>query len=473
MKHLPEPFLQQVKAELGDEMPQFLQALEKKPPVSIRFNPCKNSSQKLAFESPIEWHTEGVYLNERPSFTLDPAFHAGAYYVQEASSMFIAEAISQTFDNESLSKNLTALDLCAAPGGKSTLLASILSKNSLLVANEVIKNRVEILKENIHKWGLPNVVVSNHDSEDFEALEGFFDIVLVDAPCSGEGLFRKDEKAIGEWSPESVQTCSARQKRILANAVKLVKHSGVLLYSTCTYNDFENKTNALFLSENSTFQSVKLDVSRFNIVEKKWQNDDLVPIYGYQFYPHKIRGEGFFLSVFKNNATQKSPLEGILRPPALRDSIPKLNLTKLPKKQQEIAEKWLKNAHDFDFFIKGNNEIFIVLKENIHHIALIDKVLKRKSLGTVIGEIKGADFIPSHELALSTAISETIPYVDLDKMNALKFLKKEDIDISESTPPGWTLARYEGLNVGWMKVLKNRINNYLPKNFKIRMELPI
>ncbi len=461
MKHLPEPFLQQLQADLGDEFPQFLQALEEKPPVSVRFNPFKYSPHKLSFESPIPWHTEGVYLSERPSFTLDPAFHAGAYYVQEASSMFIGEAIAQTFDTESLSKPLTALDLCAAPGGKSTLLASILSKNSLLVANEVIKNRVDILKENIHKWGIPNVVISNHDSEDFMDLEGFFDIVLVDAPCSGEGLFRKDEKAIGEWSPESVQACSARQKRILANAAKLLKSGGILLYSTCTYNNFENKNNTLFLAKSLGFQSIELEVSRFNIVEKKWQIDVQNPVYGYQFYPHKTRGEGFFLSVFKNNAIEKSTL-----------NIPKLSLTKLPKKQLEIASKWLKNADDFEFFIKGNEEIFIVLKENIPHIALIDKVLKRKSLGTVIGEIKGTDFIPSHELALSTAIADTIPFVDLDKTNALKFLKKEDIDIPEFTQQGWTLARYEGLNLGWMKVLKNRINNYLPKDFRIRMELP-
>lgn len=479
MKYLPESFIAQMKADLGDELPLFLQALENNPPVSVRFNPFKNTTPTLSLKSPIPWLSlasndlsqkalNGVYLNERPSFTLDPSFHAGAYYVQEASSMFIAEAITQSIDNHKLKQNLTALDLCAAPGGKSTLLASILGKNSLLVANEVIKNRVEILKENIHKWGITNVVISNHDSEDFTDLEGFFDIVLVDAPCSGEGLFRKDEKAIGEWSSDSIQTCSARQKRILANAAKLVKSGGILLYSTCTYNDFENKNNALFLSEYLDFESVILHTEGYGIVEKKWENGIQKSVYGYQFYPHKVQGEGFFLSVFKNIATHTPPLSSMRSP---LDSIAKLNLTKLPKKQLEIAQKWVNKPDDFEFFVKGNNEIFIVLKENIHHITLIDKVLKRKSLGITIGEIKGTDFIPSHELALSTAISEAIPFLSLDKINALKFLKKEDIDIPESTPQGWTLARYEGLNLGWMKVLKNRINNYLPKDFRIRMEL--
>lgn len=460
MKQFPESFLQQLQADLGDDLRNFLQALETAAPVSIRFNPFKKSSKNIAIDAPIAWHTEGGYLDERPVFTLDPAFHAGVYYVQEASSMFIGEAIKQSIDNHILESPLSVLDLCAAPGGKSTLLASLISENSLLVTNEVIKSRVDILKENINKWGTPNVVVSNHDSEDFEGLEGFFDIVLIDAPCSGEGLFRKDEKAIGEWSPDSVQTCSSRQKRILANAIKLVKPDGLLLYSTCTYNDFENKNNSIFITQEFDFQSIRLNTKGLGIVEKVWQNDAQNPVYGYQFYPHKVRGEGFFLSVFKNNSDKKTPVHTA-----------KLNLTKLPKKQVEICQKWLKNPADFEFFQKVNSEIFIVLKGNLDKITVIDKALKRKSLGTVIGEIKGTDFIPSHDLALSTAISDSIPFVDFDKMTALKFLKKENIDVTDDMTQGWVLARYNGLNLGWMKVLKNRINNYLPKDFRIRMEI--
>lgn len=458
MKHLPEPFLQQMQADLGTELPDFLKALGEKPPVSIRLNPRKKLANlsNLPIAAPMSWCTEGYYLSERPSFTLDPTFHAGAYYVQEASSMFIAEAVSQLIDCQ----DVTVLDLCAAPGGKSTLLASILRGNSLLIANEVIKNRVDVLKENVIKWGYPNVIVSNHDSEDFTDLQGFFDIVLVDAPCSGEGLFRKDEKATDEWSPESVQTCSARQKRILSNAIKLVKPNGILLYSTCTYNDFENKNNAVFIAENENFESTQLNISEENIVEKVWQSNNMQPLYGYQFYPHRIKGEGFFLSVFKNNT-----------PLSKTSNLPKLSLEKLPRKHVEAASKWLKNADDFEFFQKHNEDIFIILKNNLHRIALIDKVLKRKSLGTVIGTFKGSDFIPSHDLALSTEISENIAYVDLNKTEALKFLKKENIELSEDAPQGWVLARYEGLNLGWMKVMKNRINNYLPTEFRIRMNI--
>ena len=452
MKHLPEPFLQQMQADLGTELPDFLKALEEKPPVSIRLNPQKKLAHlsNLPIAAPVAWCTEGYYLSERPSFTLDPTFHAGAYYVQEASSMFIAQAVSQLIDCQ----DVTVLDLCAAPGGKSTLLASILRGNSLLIANEVIKNRVDVLKENVIKWGYPNMIVSNHDSEDFMDLEGFFDIVLVDAPCSGEGLFRKDEKATDEWSPESVQTCSARQKRILANAIKLVKPNGLLLYSTCTYNDFENKNNVLFIAENEGFESAQLNTNEENIVEKLWQSTDNQPLYGYQFYPHRIKGEGFFLSVFRNN----TPLSKTI-------NLPKLNLENLLKKHIDSASKWLKNADDFEFFQKHNGDIFITLKNNLHRIALIDKALKRKSLGTVIGIFKGSDFIPSHDLALSIAISDDIAHVDLSKTEALKFLKKENIELSEDAPQGWVLARFEGMNLGWMKVMKNRINNYLPTEF--------
>ncbi len=466
MKHLPEPFLQQMQADLGTELPDFLKALEEKPPVSIRLNPLKKLAHlsNLPISAPVSWCTEGYYLSERPSFTLDPSFHAGAYYVQEASSMFIAQAVSQLIDCQ----DVTVLDLCAAPGGKSTLLASILIAdpesigrgNSLLIANEVIKNRVEVLKENVIKWGYPNVIVSNHDSEDFADLKGFFDIVLVDAPCSGEGLFRKDEKATAEWSPESVQTCSARQKRILANAVKLVKPNGLLLYSTCTYNDFENKNNVAFIAENEGFESVQLNMGEENILEKKWESTHHQPLYGYQFYPHRIKGEGFFLSVFKNNT-----------PLSKSANLPKLNLEKLPKKHIEAASKWLKNADEFEFFQKHNGDIFIILKNNLHRIALIDKALKRKSLGTVIGTFKGADFIPSHDLALSIAIADDIAHVELSKTEALKFLKKENIELPEDAPQGWVLARFEGLNLGWMKVMKNRINNYLPTEFRIRMNI--
>jgi 16S rRNA C967 or C1407 C5-methylase (RsmB/RsmF family)/NOL1/NOP2/fmu family ribosome biogenesis protein len=456
VKQLPPTFLEQRKTDLGSDITAFMDALQEISPVSIRLNPHKKfpNTENLENRGKNVLYTEGGYfLNERPVFTLDPAFHAGAYYVQEASSMFIAEALSQVVD---LQEDINVLDLCAAPGGKTTLLASVVSENSFILANEVIKSRVEVLKENIEKWGYPNIYVSNHDSEDFTGLNGFFDVVLVDAPCSGEGLFRKDERAIAEWSPENVQTCAARQKRILTNAVHLLKPNGVLLYSTCTYNDFENSDNVEWLLQNFDYQEVKLNLKpEWGITEKK---------HGYQFYPHKTIGEGFYCCVLKRK------METALKTNK-PDSVKPFGATKLPKKQLDIVSKWLKNPEKFDYFIKPNGQIFIVLKTHLQYISLIDKALKRKSTGLEIGEFKGQDFIPSHGLALSIDISQNRVGVSLTKNEALHYLKKENIEL-ENASQGWVLAQYEGLNLGWMKVMKNRINNYLPKDFRIRMDLP-
>ena len=228
MKKLPLPFQHQMQTLLLDEYDHFTNALEAAPPTSIRWNHQKNKPL-LPTSHPVKWNPHGVYLTQRPVFTLDPSFHTGAYYVQEASSMCLSAVMEQIIFNQ---QPLKVLDLCAAPGGKTTSLLSVLPKGSLMVCNEVIKSRYQVLHENILKWGYPNVISTNHDPKDFEGLTDFFDVVLVDAPCSGEGLFRKDPNAVAHWSEELVETCAARQKRILADAQKLVKPNGYLLYST-------------------------------------------------------------------------------------------------------------------------------------------------------------------------------------------------------------------------------------------------
>lgn len=451
---LPQAFVAQMQAQLGTESVPFFEVLATQPPISIRLNPRKKANLKLAYAKPVEWCADAYYLaGERPVFTLDPAFHAGAYYVQEAASMFLQTVLSQI-----LPKNtppLSILDLCAAPGGKTTLLAANVPENAFVLGNEVIRTRVEILKENLTKWGYPNTYAANHDPEDFAPLGGFFDIVLTDAPCSGEGLFRKDEKAANEWSPESVQMCSARQRRILAAAMNVVKNDGFLIFSTCTYNDIENLESLDFIAQNNDFQSFKINLNNSNIVEKISKSGAK----GYQFYPHRTEGEGFFIAIFQRK-------NGALPPP----SVSRLKFEKLAKKQEEIAQKWLKNPDDFNFFVKPNGTVFVVLKEHLPYIALIDNVLQKKSIGLEIGTFKGNDFIPTHNLALSTAVSDTITRIEFSQRDALLFLKKENIDLDDA-PQGWALACYEGLPLGFMKVLQNRINNYLPKDFRIRMSI--
>ena len=452
---LPDAFRGQMQTQLGAEFPAFEQSLTNETPVSIRLNPAKPTGllniNKLV---PVLWCAEGFYLPQRPVFTLDPLFWAGAYYVQEASSMLLVEAMRQIVKPNYAPK---VLDLCAAPGGKSTLLASALPSNSLLVCNEVIRTRVPILRENLEKWGFPNVAITNHDPEDFQKLSSFFDIVLVDAPCSGEGLFRKDPDAVQHWSPDAVAMCSARQKRILSQAAPLVDDGGWLIYSTCTYNDHENCENVKFLTENG-FRNYPLMIpAEWGIVEVETEGT-----VGYQCYPHRVRGEGFFMSVFrKTGFTTKNSLNA--------RHFKTINPER--PKQAAQAATWLANPADFSIWNKPNGDVMALPKSLEKNMLILDNALHNKGFGLELGQFKGSDFVPSHALALSTAISRDLPGIDFLEDDALRYLKKENLILAEPAK-GWLLARYDGLNLGWMKAVGNRVNNYLPNQWRVRMERP-
>ncbi|MFN0175925.1 MAG: methyltransferase RsmF C-terminal domain-like protein [Saprospiraceae bacterium] len=461
---LPPPFIRQMQALLGTEWPLLEAALQTPPPVSIRLNPRKalvnghwtldNGHWTLDVghsRSSVPWHPHGIYLHERPVFTLDPTFHAGAYYVQEASSMFIYEALRQTVD---FSKPLKVLDLCAAPGGKSTLMADLLAPDSLLISNETIRPRTASLRENLERWGNPNVAVTSGEVEELAALEGWFDVVLADAPCSGEGLFRKDPDAMREWSLPQVEFCAGRQKRILSAAVQALKPGGILLFSTCTYNAQENTENARWLAQTFDLQAVAMDIpGEWGIVQSEL---------GCQFYPHKVQGEGFYLAVFRKTAGEVKKHT----PAAMYKSIKPLSKHLVP-----AAAAWLSPKVEARFFLTPSGEVLALPAVLEPDFLLLDKFLKTKWFGVNIGEFKGKDFIPSHALALSLWASPDLPAVDLSREQALLFLKKETFDPPSGAPLGWTLARYKGLNLGWLKILPNRLNNYLPQERRIRMAI--
>lgn len=460
MPQLPAAFQQQMQHLLTADYPTFADALGTLPPVSIRLNPRKPVFDTAGLQ-PVPWCAEGFYLPERPVFTLDPLFQAGAYYVQEASSMLLAEAIRQTVGARKPyagQPHLRALDLCAAPGGKSTLMASTLPSDSLLVCNEVIRSRVPILRENIDKWGYANVVVANHDPDDFAPLSGFFDLVMVDAPCSGEGLFRKDPRAVDEWSPEHVQLCSARQKRILSAAAPLVAERGWLIYSTCTYNDAENLDNVRFLTQNG-FENIPLTLpDDWGVVTRTTEGS-----VGYQCYPHQVRGEGFFISVFRKKLGGESG--PISKGRGLKSARP------VHHKQLGTLRTYLRNPDGFSYWQKPNDELIAVPIALEKDLVLIDSALRNKGFGIALGQFKGTDFLPDHALALSTELTPDLPGLDLDRDDALRYFKKENLTAT-NVPKGWLLARYQGLPLGWLKGLGNRVNNYLPKEWRIRMDIP-
>src|SRR5215204_2461744 len=302
---LPKAFIQSLQKVQGFDEKSFVDAHnDEKKITSIRFNPKKLTGTNIDHSSfnihqKIPWSTHGYYLTERPSFTFDPLFHAGAYYVQEASSMFLEQALRQTID---LFQPLRILDLCAAPGGKSTLIESLISDKSILVSNEVIKSRASVLEENMIKWGASNVIITSNDPITFQRLENYFDIIVVDAPCSGSGLFRKDIRTIDEWSEDNVQMCSQRQQRILADVYPALRKDGILIYSTCSYPEEEDECIADWLLTTFAVSSLQLSLSD----EAGSPFGDIVETiskkhaaFGYRFFPDKIKGEGFFLACFR------------------------------------------------------------------------------------------------------------------------------------------------------------------------------
>lgn len=459
---LPSVFIQSIEKTKGFDKAAFEEVHRHGGQVtSLRMNPSKifaqhpsGNIQYSIFNSQLEkipWSTGGFYLAERPSFTSDPLFHAGAYYVQEASSMFLEEALKQTID---VSQPVKVLDLCAAPGGKSTLVQSVISNESVLVSNEVIKTRVNILSENITKWGAANVIVTNNDAKDFQRLPGYFDVIVVDAPCSGSGLFRKDKEAIGEWSLQNVELCSQRQQRILADVLPALKEEGILIYSTCSYSEEEDEQMADWLVSQFGVCSLQLaTIEEWGIIETQSEKHKA---YGYRFYPDKVKGEGFFIAAFRKKAEGSSEWQSGKK----RNKSEKLNA-----KEAEAVNPYLKNANDF-FFIKQNDEAIAIPKAFEEDLHLIQNSLYLKKAGVRLGAVIRHELLPHHELALSNIASENLPSLEVDEATALQYLRKLDV-VAETQLKGWALIKYKELSLGWVKILPNRINNYYPKEWRI------
>lgn len=443
---LPKEFEENLKSTLGSSFGAFIDSLTQPTPVSIRINPSKGNQ---VYSDQIPWSKYGYYLNERPVFTLDPLFHAGTYYVQEASSMFLEQALLQTID---VTKPLRVLDLSAAPGGKSTHAISLLHPESLLVCNEVIRSRATILAENIQKWGYSNVIVTNNDPEAFTRLAGFFDVIIVDAPCSGEGLFRKDPNAIQEWSPDNVQLCAKRQRRILADVWPALKQDGVLIYSTCTYNRFENEDNLQWLSEQYGAESLKLSV------DERWGIKPTTEhtLNGYHFYPHSVKGEGFFIAAVRKTEDQSEIHQKIRK-----------GLTAPSKKVAEQLQSWV--TLPSPYFYSWNDTVYLLPASIGKAVEFLFDHLRFVQAGTALATLKHDKLIPEHAAALSIHLNqENFLKLDLNEEDALRYLRKETVDVA-GNEKGFTLITYKNVPLGWANVLNNRMNNLYPKEWRIRM----
>lgn len=449
---LPNKFVKNICPLLGDEWDSFCESLKQESPVSIRLNPKKLHNLQLPSPSSIAWCNTGYYLQKRPTFTFDPLFHAGAYYVQEASSMFIEQVFKQYVGNE----NVRVLDLCAAPGGKSTHIASLISDNSLLVSNEVIRTRANILSENITKAGYPNTIVVNNDPADISKLGQFFDVILVDAPCSGEGMFRKDPDALGEWSAANVQLCEERQQRIVADIWSALKPGGILIYSTCTYNRKENEDNVWWIRDTLGAEILPIDTLPDWRISPSYDAD----VDAYHFFPHKTKGEGFFLAAFrKADDDIETPKSGAKK-------------NRKDKKQRtntlsDEYKEYIQDADRFTFFDK--NDIWYAFPSvGIEDFLTIQSSLRLVSAGICLGGFKGKDFIPDHSLALSTALNVSkFKTYNTDLHTAISYLRRETLSFPDLSK-GYILLTYKNLPIGFVKNIGNRANNLYPNEWRIR-----
>lgn len=436
--NLPPEFIDRIKSLLGESNKEFFESLDTAAPVSLRLNPLKRIDVFNKFEK-VPWATDAFYLPERISFTLDPLFHAGCYYVQEASSMFLENAIRQVTQTDAPVK---VLDLCAAPGGKSTHVLSTLPEGSLLVSNELIASRNNILQQNLTKWGYSNVVVTQNEAADFSRLPGFFDIIIVDAPCSGEGLFRKQADAVDEWSADAVNVCATRQSVILDAVYDSLKEGGYIIYSTCTYEFAENENQISRMCETYKMEPVKFNHVSDNMVEGA---------YGVRFYPHRVKGEGFFISILKRKEQVNSTNNKNRNTKSQNDS--------------QFLLKFLNDPEDFAPFRK-NDELYAFpneLEPNIHK--LMDLLFVRKA-GIHIGTLKGKDLVPGHELALSIHLHGDVARVELTKEEALQYLRCDTLSL-KNIPVGWAVVTFQSFPLGWIKGIGNRINNYFPRSLRV------
>jgi len=467
---LPDAFVRRMTDLLGPEWDDLRTALQASPVTSLRLNTGKTGAS-FPEGLPIPWCEGGFYLPERPKFYRDPFIYTGSYYVQEASSMLIGQCLDFTQDQ-------VVLDLCAAPGGKSTLLASRLSQDSFLVSNELVSNRCRALVDNLSRWGKPNVMVTNNHPRDFSQLRHTFDSIVIDAPCSGEGMFRKDPKVIGTWSPGVVRNCALRQKEILGQVMNALKPGGRLVYSTCTYNRLENEEIVKWILNHETgvFKIVPLEFpAEWGLTPGATEGYPPEMAYTYHCYPHKVQGEGFYFACLEKVAAGR---DFTLSPSRKRKQrrnkhkveAPERRKIELGKTEKKIAATYVDPEADLKLLVRREG-FDAVPTQFVDLVEQLGESLKVYKAGIRVGTVNKKKFIPDHDLALSEMTAESVPTLEVDTLTALHYMKRESLSLDTGDLTGWAILRYHDRHLGWVKVLDNRVNNHLPKELRLRAEI--
>ena len=497
---LPKEFIDYTSSLFGEERwKNYLASFEEAVPVSVRLNPFKaplqlprggglfdsnetltenpdNEKMYLKFSpsgeieggriTPVPWCRNAYYLSERPNFTLDPLLHAGVYYVQEAGSMFLDEVLRQLkIENGKLKNNEpqnyqlsiincqlnSVLDLCAAPGGKSTLLRAALPDDCVLYSNEPDRRRANILMENMQKQGHPNVIVTNNYAIDYQKSGLTFDMIVCDVPCSGEGMFRKDHDSIGEWSLQNVMKCASLQRSIIEDIWPCLNEGGVMVYSTCTFNLHEDEENVKWICETLGAEIIPIEVrEEWNITGSLLKGWDK-PVY--RFIPGTTKGEGLFMAVMRKKEARPLP------PPSPVEREP------------ECAKDSLFKGDIYDFIGNDCDRIGSLStgEGGGRGRSRRSSLLRVLSDGHPVGTQKGKNIIPAHAEALLINLpKDKYPFAELSKEDALKYLHHEAIVLDPDVPKGFVVVTYQGHPLGFVKNIGNRANNLYPQEWKIR-----
>ncbi len=439
-------------------------AFESSASTAVRRNPFKEGTCPEGRR--VEWCRHGHVLSERPQFTLDPHFHAGSYYVQDSSSMFVGHAFRHLLDGIHVpeARPVRVLDLCAAPGGKTTDIAASLREafgdGFLLVSNEVMKARAGVLADNVALWGDPNVVVTSDDPRAFAALPGYFDIIVADVPCSGEGMFRKDVEAQRQWSEDNVSLCEARQRRIVADVWPSLAEGGVFIYSTCTFNRYENDGNVRWTADELG-------------AEPLFADDVLKPgpsviktEYGYSLVPGHVEGEGQYCSALRKKSGAPYAKGGVFAYGSRKKG------GSYAKEGVFAYGSEVRELFSVEVAVRMKGETVTAVPENLSQdTAALESCLHVIAAGCAVGVMKGQTLVPDADLALSIAFNrEAFPYAEVDRKTALAFLHRDAITLTDA-PKGYVTIIYEGLPLGFVKNLGNRCNNLHPQSRRIRMNI--
>ncbi len=450
--NLPEDFTEYTRALMGQERyAKFLSSLDETSPTAIRLNQAKCGNQGVEVvdaEGKVPWCEGGWYLRSRPNFTFDPLLHAGIYYVQEASSMFIDSVLRQYVNTP-----VNMLDLCAAPGGKSTAARSALPAGSLLFVNEPNRLRAQILSENMQKWGHPDVIVTNNYPKNYRKSGMLFDVILADVPCSGEGMFRKDPDAIAEWSRQNVFNCASLQREIISEIWSCLRPGGLLIYSTCTYNAHEDEENVVWISQELGADILNVDIDAAWGITGSLKED--IPVY--RFIPGYTRGEGLFMAVLRKRGEGEEPVN---------------------RKERDSQKRGTKPAEKESTWIASDQPMTFLREETIYRtiptrwLSLYQharKTLRVLHAGVTLGTFKGKDIIPDQSLALSTIYNRCVfPMVEVTYQQAIAYLRKETIQLSGDVPKGFVLLTYLDKPLGFVKNIGNRANNLYPQEWKVK-----